>query len=249
MKWNNNDPKLLTVAWFSAGVSSAVAIKLMIDQIDLIIYTHIEDQHYDGMRFLKDCEEWFGKPIQILQSSLKSVDGACLMAGGKGYINGPSGAACTSSLKIKVREKWEDKNEDKHIRYIWGFDSNELHRHNRKIEKSLPQFEHVSPLIDKNYSKSAVHKILKASGIKRPAMYDLGYNNNNCVGCVKGGMGYWNHIRVDFPEVFEARAKMERKVGRSCINGVFLDELDPEVGRHTSPVVNDCGILCELMGL
>ena len=55
-------------------------------------------------------------------------------------------------------------------------------------------------------------------GIKRPIMYDLGYSNNNCIGCVKGGMGYWNKIREDFPEVFQARAKLEREIGRSCKN-------------------------------
>jgi len=248
MEWNKNDQKLFTVAWFSAGVSSAVAIKLVIDQVDLIMYTHIEDQHPDGMRFVKDCEEWFGKEIVITQSPFKSVESACMMHG-KGYINGPAGANCTRWLKKKVREEWERENEDKHLRYIWGFDNTEGHRHARQVEVTMPAFEHVSPLIDRNYSKSAVHKILKASGIKRPAMYDLGYNNNNCVGCVKGGMGYWNHIRVDFPEVFQARAKMERKVGHSCINGTFLDELNPDVGRHTPPVVNDCGIFCEMMGL
>ena len=246
MKWNDNDPKLLTVAWFSAGVSSAVAIKLVIDKVDLIMYTHIDDQHPDGMRFVKDCEKWFGKEITIIQSKFKSVENVCLS---QRYINGPNGAACTRLLKRKVREDFERDNEDTHFRYIWGFDNTEKHRHVRHVEVTMPAFQHVSPLIDRNYSKPAVHKILKASNIERPAMYDLGYNNNNCVGCVKGGMGYWNHIRVDFPEVFEARAKMERKVGHSCINGIFLDELDPKVGRHTPPVVNDCGIFCELMGL
>ena len=44
-----------TVSWFSAGVSSAVATKLAIDDIDQIIYTHIDDQHPDTMRFVKDC--------------------------------------------------------------------------------------------------------------------------------------------------------------------------------------------------
>ena len=32
-------------------------------------------------------------------------------------------------------------------------------------------------------------------------MYDLGYPNNNCIGCIKGGMGYWNRIRKDFPDI------------------------------------------------
>ena len=77
-------------------------------------------------------------------------------------------------------------------------------------------------------------------------MYDLGYYNNNCRGCVKGGMGYWNKIRVDFPEVFANRAKMERDIGASCIKGVYLDELDPSRGRMSEEVMQDCSIFCQL---
>ena len=76
-------------------------------------------------------------------------------------------------------------------------------------------------------------------------MYDLGYTNNNCIGCVKGGMGYWNKIRKEFPEVFSSRAKLERDIGHSCIKGVFLDELDPNRGRNDE-VIPDCGIMCEI---
>lgn len=38
---------------------------------------------------------------------------------------------------------------------------------------------------------------------------------------------------------------MERDIGATCINGVYLDELDPEAGRN-KVVVADCGIMCEL---
>jgi len=113
----------------------------------------------------------------------------------------------------------------------------------------MPDVQHLFPLIDRSISKEHAHEILAASGIRRPAMYDLGYHNNNCVGCVKGGMGYWNKIRVDFPEVFAARAKMERIAGATCLNGIYLDELEPERGRHEPPIVGDCGILCELLAL
>lgn len=54
-------------------------------------------------------------------------------------------------------------------------------------------------------------------------------------------------IRVDFPEVFERRAKQERKFGRTCIKGVFLDELDPKRGRMNLEVMEDCGIACQLV--
>lgn len=84
----------------------------------------------------------------------------------------------------------------------------------------------------------------------RPLMYDLGYPNNNCIGCIKGGMGYWNRIRKDFPEVFESRAKLERLVGHSMLkdkNGpVYLDELDPDRGDMNIEIFPDCGIMCYL---
>jgi hypothetical protein len=241
-----------TISWFSAGVSSAVATKLAIKNIDRIIYIHIDDQHPDTMRFVLDCQEWFGKEIELWQHpTLKTVEDACLQYG-SGYINGPYGATCSRELKRRLRLKWEKKHEHKHLCYVWGFDIEEKHRRNN-IENSIPLFEHKFPLIKKDLSKIMVHKILNASGIKRPAMYDLGYPNNNCIGCVRGGQGYWCKIKEDFPEVFKQRAEMERKVGASCIkdkNGkIFLDELKTESGRKLEPIVEECGLFCELMAI
>lgn len=62
-------------------------------------------------------------------------------------------------------------------------------------------------------------------------------------------MGYWNKIRQDFPEVFNQRAEMERIAGATCINGIYLDELGPEAGRNERPIVDDCGIFCEVMAI
>ncbi len=50
-----------SVSWFSAGVSSAVATRLAIDEIDEVFYIHIDDQHPDTLRFVRECEAWFGK--------------------------------------------------------------------------------------------------------------------------------------------------------------------------------------------
>lgn len=238
-----------TVSWFSAGVSSAVATKLAIDEIDEVIYTHIEDQHPDTKRFIEDCGKWFGVEITVLQSEYGSVERAVRGAGGCGYINGVYGAACTKILKRRVRRDWEKKNADKgRICYIWGLDYSEGDRVERIVD-AMPEVDHRFPLVEKKINKEEAHEILSASGINRPAMYDLGYHNNNCIGCVKGGMGYWNKIRKDFPDVFEARARLERIVGASCINGVFLDELDPEAGKHEKPIPKECGLFCELQAI
>lgn len=235
------------VSWFSTGASSAVATKLAIEELDEIFYIHIDDQHPDSLRFVKECEAWFSKKITILQSHLLTVE-AAIRKNGK-YIAGPGGAQCTRALKRKVRQKWEQANVAlMPLQYVWGMDASEKHRADR-ILQTMPEYAHRFPLIEKGIGKAEAHEILRASGIKRPAMYDLGYHNNNCVGCIKGGKGYWNKIRVDFPAVFKARAELERWANASCINGVFLDELDPESGRHEEPINDECGILCELQAL
>lgn len=233
----------LKVAWFSAGVSSFVACYLTKD-IDRIIYIDIDDQHPDSMRFVKDCEKALNRPIEIFKSKLGSVENACLQGGMIRHVNGF--AWCTSLLKQRVRkEQFELLNKDKDITYVWGFDSVERERAER-LDISMPDYTHEFPLISNNLTKQDCHAICSRLGIKRPYMYDLGYNNNNCIGCVKGGMGYWNKIRVDFPDVFRRRALLERKLNSRCLKECYLDELDPNRGRMADEIMQDCGIFCEL---
>ena len=236
-----NVKEKLKVCWISAGVSSFVAGYLS-KNVDKYIYINIENQHPDSIRFIKDCERALNKPIEIMESNYKSVENVIRQFR---YINGVRGAKCTQILKKRVRKEWEEAHRDYDITYVWGFDCNEKNRADSLVE-AMPEFSHEFPLIDGMLSKEDAHGIVEKLGIRRPAMYDLGYNNNNCIGCVKGGMGYWNKIRIDFPEVFERMAKLEREIGSSCINGVYLDELDPERGRMTDEIMPDCSIMCYL---
>jgi 3'-phosphoadenosine 5'-phosphosulfate sulfotransferase (PAPS reductase)/FAD synthetase len=244
--------KKMIVSWFSAGVSSAVATKISLSKYPAlkIIYTHINDQHPDTLRFIHDCEEWFDRPVEILQGKYKTVEQACL-AFGKGYLVGPAGANCTRLLKRRVRHDWEMVNPGRHT-YVWGMDFEEKKRMDgpHGIIASNPDQDHVVPLIENGLTKKEVHGMIREAGIQRPAMYDLGYPNNNCIGCIKGGMGYWNKIRQDFPDVFESRAKLERKIGAYILHDnsgpVWLDELAPERGRGLEIIVPDCGLFCEI---
>jgi 3'-phosphoadenosine 5'-phosphosulfate sulfotransferase (PAPS reductase)/FAD synthetase len=232
----------MKVSWFSAGVSSFIATYLERDSIDKIIYTHIDDQHPDTLRFLHDCEKALGKEIEILESPYKSVGNVLRTFNTN---NTPYGARCTEVLKKRVRKEWEYGRKD--LVYIWGYDVGEKHRAER-INESMPQFKHIFPLIERELTKEDCHGMLRQLGIKRPAMYDMGYRNNNCIGCIKGGMGYWNKIRVDFPEVFKDRARQERECGHSNIKGIYLDELDPTAGRIEDEVMEECSIICQIAG-
>ena len=234
------------VCWLSAGVSSFVAGVL--GNADTWIYIDVADQHPDSMRFVKDCEKAIGQQIIVLKSKeFENVEDVCRKVG---MVNSPAGAPCTGMLKKKVRKQWEHQYLMEHgtfegLTYLWGYDVSERKRAEHIVE-NFPEFHHEFPLLERGMSKKNVHGYFDSHcDFKRPLMYDLGYSNNNCIGCVKGGMGYWNMIRRDFPEVFEARAKMERDVGHSCINGIFLDELEPNRGR-THEVMPECDLLCFL---
>jgi hypothetical protein len=238
-----NDKKL-KVCWISAGVSSFIAGYLERDTIDKFIYIDIDDQHPDSIRFIKDCERVLGRKIEKLESPYKSVEGAIRAAGV--IRNANTGfSPCTNWLKKRIRKEWEYEHRDYDITYVWGFDCNEKNRADNLVE-SMFEFTHIFPLIDRNLTKQDAHGMCESLGIHRPVMYDLGYNNNNCIGCVKGGMGYWNKIRVDFPDVFESRSKLEREIGSSILKECYLDELDPDRGRMSEEIPIDCSIMCML---
>ena len=236
--------KKLKVAWFSAGVSSLIATYLMNDSIDKVIYIDIDDQHEDSMRFVQDSEKLLGRKIEILKHPLGSV--ANVVRQEKIIRHSITGyAPCTAILKKQVRHEWQMQQKDTELTYVWGFDLNEQRRADRLSEVMI-EYKHEYPLITAGLQKQDCHAMAHKLGIKRPYMYDLGYNNNNCVGCVKGGMGYWNKIRKDFPKVFKARAELEREVGCHCLKECFLDELDPNAGIMSDEINQDCSIFCEL---
>lgn len=239
--------KKLKVCWLSAGVSSFIAGYLA-ENIDEWIYIDIADQHEDSMRFIKDIEKAIGKKVIILKSERYNSVDECIRAFG-GFKNPHTlFAPCTNWLKKSVRKEWEKEHKDYELTYVWGFDLKEKARAERTIE-SNPQAQHEFPLIDKQLSKEEVHGLFeKDFDFNRPLMYDLGYPNNNCIGCIKGGMGYWNRIRKDFPDVFENRAKLERIVGYSILKDCYLDELDENRGNMNTEIFPDCSIMCYLAG-
>lgn len=178
----------MKVCWISAGVSSFIAGWLVRDTVDEYIYIDIADQHPDSMRFIKDCEKALGKPIQILRSEQYHNVEECIRVFGVVRNVHNYFYPCTNWLKKRVRKRWEEAHEGEDITYVWGMDMNEQHRADRLVE-GMPQFEHEFPLIDKQLTKAEAHGILASLGIKRPVMYDMGYSNNNCVGCVRGVLG------------------------------------------------------------
>jgi 3'-phosphoadenosine 5'-phosphosulfate sulfotransferase (PAPS reductase)/FAD synthetase len=238
--------KSRVISWFSCGAASAYATYLANQKYsgDLeVVYCRVAEEHPDNLKFLKQFEEKTKIPVKIIGDSKHDYSIYNVFLSRK-FIKGQTGAPCTSVLKKDVRKKYQKPDDIQ----IFGYTIDEQHRADRFID-SNNEVQTDFILIDKKLTKQDCMVWFESMGFDMPTMYKLGYPNNNCVGCVKGGMGYWNAIRVDFPEAFERMAKLERQLGHALNkdkNGaVFLDELDPTRGNFTRDVPADCGFTCE----
>lgn len=241
------------LCWFSCGAASAVATKLAIadnaGKLPLVIaYTEVIEEHQDNQRFLADCEKWFGQDIAIIRNEKYNASIFEVFKRER-FLVSPYGAPCTKHLKKWVRQRFEQPGDIQ----VFGYTAEEQNRVDRFIDANN-DVRLLTPLINRGMTKNDCLGLLQKVGIELPAMYLLGYHNNNCIGCVKGGIGYWKKIKADFPEQFERMAQMEEHLGRtilkSTINGIqqriTLREIDDHYGRYNTEPDIDCGIFCHM---
>ena len=238
------------VVHFSCGAASAVAAKLAIAEYGaerVAIYNaFVAEEHPDNRRFLKDCAKWFGQPIYTLTNH--KYDGSAYRVWLKNrYIAGRFGAPCSRALKREVLDSIYQAGDIDVI----GYTVEERERADRWLDAN-PHRMAKWILIERELGKADCLAMVDRAGIQLPAMYRLGYKNANCIGCPKGGAGYWNKIRIDFPEQFEAMADLQDALGpgakflrdRRTGQRVSLRELDPTHGNMSEEPAVECGLFC-----
>lgn len=245
------NPTGRVLAQFSCGAASAVATKLALEKYGervTICYADPGSEHPDNRRFLKDCEAWFGQPINVLKSEEYSDTWEVFEA--FRFLSSQAGARCTGELKRKPsNDFWRFGDIE-----IFGYTADENHRLNRFRRDNNERIIEC-PLIDAGLTKQDCLDQIAAAGIEIPAMYKLGFRNNNCIGCVKArdSIDYWKRVRKYFPDQFNRMAALERELNfalnRITRNGkrrkVFLDELPPGDPKGADPNIQ-CGLFCSV---
>jgi len=239
-----NQPSLFrgrVLVWFSCGAASACAAKIILQQYpdaEILYCDTSKYEHPDNARFILDCERWYGKPIVRLKSA--KYEDIYDVFDKTGWLVGPGGARCTTELKRNVREKYQQIGDV----HVFGMTAEETKRIAR-FEEDNPELYLLWPLRDAGIDKQECLNMLMRAGIEIPEMYKLGFKTNNCRVCVKGKKGYWNRVRVYFPDDFNQMARQERKMGVH-INDVYLDELPPDAGNYNSELEIECGPVCSI---
>ena len=208
MKMDN--PRI--VCQFSCGAASAVATKIAIAKYGAthdvqIVNAFIKEEHEDNRRFLADCVRWFGREVTELRDT--KYDASIIQVfTQRQYIKGVYGAPCTTQLKRKLLAAWERPDDI----IVFGYTVEESDRLDDFRERN-PDRPVIAPLVDRGLTKEDCKSMVLRARISLPIMYLLGYDNANCIGCVKGGEGYWRAIRQDFPIQFEAICLVQDQIG------------------------------------
>jgi len=225
---------------FSCGASSAVLAKMATQRYNntVVVYCDPGGEHESNKRFLKDIETWIRQPIVVLKNP-KYVDHFDVFRKEK-YIAGVKGAACTKRLKVDLKRQFSEPDDI----HFFGYTIEEVKRAEKFDQRHSELTEWL--LINEGITKADCLGLLWRAGIELPKMYKLGYKHNNCIGCCKGGKGYWNKIRIDFPNNFETMARIERELKYPvCRGDNYLDKLQPGEGRFADEQPIQCGIQCE----
>jgi hypothetical protein len=187
-------------------------------------------------------QDWIGVPIvQIRSQKYESINNVFAE---RRFMAGPKGALCTTEMKKIPRFNFQ-RPDDIHI---FGYTAEEGKRQ-RMFSESNPELFTDWILGRNNVSKADCLQMISDAGIVLPAMYKLGYKNNNCIGCVKATSAlYWNMIRRDFPAVFKLRCQQSRELGVRLVRmqgeRLFLDRL-PESYLSAEPLEDiSCGPEC-----
>lgn len=240
------------VCQFSCGAASAVATKLAIARYGAavhVINAYLKSEDEDNRRFLADCEKWFGKQVVVLRDKKYDAD-AVQVWWKRRFIVNRNGAPCSKALKRDVLDAYNKPGD----LIVLGYtaDPRDADRYDRYLD-AHPTVNSWAPLIEAGITKKGCYQRVTDAGIQLPRMYRLGYHNANCPGCPKGGEGYWNKIRVDFPEKFEAVAQVQDALGpgsyffrnRKTGERISLRMLDLKAGRFKDEKPFECGAICE----
>lgn len=235
---------------FSCGIPSAVTAKLAIaeygaDNVE-IVRSDTRSEHPDNERFMADCEVWFGKKVTVLASD--EYENIWDVYRRERFITSHRGAPCTGLMK---REPFYGyARPDDVLLFGYTADAKDALRAAR-LKAASPETVRF-PLIERGLMRSDCMAMVERAGIGIPVMYLLGFNNNNCLGCPKGGMGYWNMVRIHLPLYFERMAVIQDELGPGSWflvrrgERISLRMLQPEDGKHEPQTEIECSIMCAI---
>lgn len=250
----SGDPGI--VARFSCGAASFVAWKIAIDRYGAehveAVNAYVSAESPDNRRFLADCERHLGGSVTVLRDTKYDSDPTKVWWK-KRFIAGKDGAPCSKALKGEILDAYRPE-----ATMVLGYTADEAHRLDRFLDANAGR-NVIAPLIEDGLTKDDCFQIVANAGLVLPIPYLQGFSNSNCLNCPKGGLGYWKHIDLHYPDNYEKVARLQDVLGpkswflsdrrgkkRVRISLRQLREIDEPKWRIQNEPPVQCGGLCEL---
>jgi 3'-phosphoadenosine 5'-phosphosulfate sulfotransferase (PAPS reductase)/FAD synthetase len=190
---------------FSGGMGSAVTALVALEKgldFNLIFAdTLIEDE--DLYRFNDDITRACGKDIITLRDGRTPWD----VYIDKRWIGNTRTAHCSTELKTKPVMRWLAENSEPDDPLVLGMDWSEIDRIERAGKNWHPR-PVVSLLVEYGVTRADFEPILKRHNVKKPRLYQYGYEHNNCGGfCCKAGLVQFERLYRTDPERYAYHEK------------------------------------------
>jgi 3'-phosphoadenosine 5'-phosphosulfate sulfotransferase (PAPS reductase)/FAD synthetase len=183
----------------SSGLGSAFAWKLVCDRYGpenvTGVFTDVNGEHPDNYRFLAEIQYRLGSRLVKIGNDGKTIWDIMIE---HRFLANSQVDLCSRILKRESFRDWLSTHADPADTTVYlGIDWSEIHR----MDRARPHWERggwtiSAPLCEPPYpDKFRAQAWLDAEGIKRPALYDLGFGHANCGGgCVKAGIGQFRKL-------------------------------------------------------
>lgn len=224
-----SEPRI--IVWVSAGAPSACAWKMAVDcfgseRVMGVYCDTSRTESDDNKRFLADVAHWVGQELHIIKSDKYATMDEVFEA--RQYMSGIKGAPCTVEMKKIPRFKFQLPND----RHIFGMTKGEEKRV-KFFEGNNPELFLIWLLIERGITRSNCMEMISDAGIALPIRYSQGFENNNCLCCVKASsIEYWIMERRINPDVFARRSEQSRRIGARLTRyggkRIYLDEIPPD---------------------
>ena len=205
----------------------------------LLYFNDTKWEHNDLYRFLDDIKNYLDKDIYF-DNDGRTPEQVFFDEHFLGCNRVP---LCSRVLKAERLQKFYKDGDN----LIFGIGIEECHRKQRIIAAYQVVYVKTGkfctvefPLIHNAIPKYEIDKWFSHTGIKRPELYTLGFEHNNCSGgCVRQGKRQWKKLLATLPDVYNEREQLEERFITKFGRGSYLKDITLKELRENNLEIDD----------
>ena len=209
------------VVGFSGGLTSAWcagwALRTYPKDEVVLLWHDVKEEHPDTVRFVHEMAAALDMPVTEWSDGRSVTQ----LFRDEAYLGNNQNAMCSRILKQIPGSKYIAAAIEcgYEVVKVVGMSAKEPDRVANQAAKAVNGgFTVRFPMIETGTTKQQATDWVLSMGVKPSAIYCWS-EHANCVGCVKGGMAYWQAVAKNAPDVYAQRIALEEEFGHGILRG------------------------------